>query len=73
MSTTVTEQPTLSWEPPRPAFEVDFVDTPATSYDVSRDGQRLLVLRPVESGTPSKLHLVSNWAATLARGRDARR
>jgi hypothetical protein len=37
-------QPELRWDSPRLAFETDFIDTPGRSYDVSPDGQRLLVI-----------------------------
>ena len=40
---TVTTQPELSWDTPRVVFETDFVDSQGKSYDVSPDGQRLLL------------------------------
>ncbi len=33
------------WDPPRLVFGTEFIDTPGISYDVSRDGQRLLVVK----------------------------
>ena len=47
-ATRVTTTPELRWDPdpPRVVFETDFVDTPGVSYDVSPDGQRLLVVKP---------------------------
>ena len=43
-------------------FETDFVDTPGVSYDVSPDGQRLLIVKP--AGPPvvqSQISLIVNW------------
>ncbi len=61
-------EPELSIGAPQLAFDVPgFVDTFGRSYDVSRDGQRLLVLRRVNEPTRTKLHLVQNWFAELER------
>jgi hypothetical protein len=46
-------------------FDVDFIDTDGYSYDVTRDGQRLLVVkrdRPMET---SRIELITNWARLL--------
>ena len=61
-------EPELSIGPPRLVWEASgFVDTIGRSYDVSRDGQRLLFLRPVNEPTRTKLYLVHNWFAELER------
>jgi serine/threonine-protein kinase len=61
-------EPELSIGAPQLVFEVPgFVDTVGRSYDISRDGQRLLVLRSVNEPTRTKLHLVHNWFAELER------
>jgi len=60
-----TLEPDFSWEPPRLAFETDFVDTPGRSYDVSPDGQRLLVVKRVREPARTKLHVVHNWFEEL--------
>lgn len=45
MAATRTE-PVFSYDPPLVAFEVDgFVDTPGLSFDITADGQRLLVVK----------------------------
>ena len=47
-------------------FETDFVDTPGVSYDVSPDGQRLLIVKP--AGRPvvnSQISLIVNWPAIV--------
>jgi DNA-binding winged helix-turn-helix (wHTH) protein/Tol biopolymer transport system component len=51
----------LKWSRPRVAFHTDIAAGPR-SYDISPDGKRLLVLRPIhKDGEPSKLHLRANW------------
>jgi hypothetical protein len=67
-ATRVTTTPELRWDPdpPRLAFETDFVDTPGVSYDVSPDGQRLLVVKP--AGPPvvqNQISLIVNWPGML--------
>ena len=66
-STRVTLQPELSWDPPRLAFETDFIDTPGRSYDVSPDGQRLLVVKRTREPIRTKIHIVHNWFDELER------
>jgi hypothetical protein len=63
--TRVTTDPEPRWEPPRQVFDVDFIDTDGYSYDVTRDGQRLLVVkrdRPLET---SRIELITNWEKLL--------
>jgi len=47
------------------------VPTPATSpnYDVSRDGQRFLMLKPSEqeASAPTQINVVLNWFEELKR------
>jgi serine/threonine-protein kinase len=57
----ISSQPELRWDPPRPAFQADFIDTPGRSYDVSPDGQRLIVVKRAAAEIPTKVHLVTNW------------
>ncbi|HJO11320.1 MAG TPA: hypothetical protein QGI39_04685 [Gammaproteobacteria bacterium] len=57
----VSLEPELSIAPPQPVWDVPgFVDTGGRSYDVSRDGQRLLVLRSVNPPVRTSLKLVQN-------------
>ena len=52
------------WEQPTLAFEVEgFIDTPGQSYDVSPDGQRLIVVKRERALPRDKIRVVSNWAA----------
>ena len=56
---------------PRMIFEGPYVPTIANSpyYDVSPDGQRFLMLKPVESQTsaPAQINVVLNWFEELKR------
>jgi len=63
MVTRVTTEPALKWEPPRLAFETDFIDTPGRSYAVSPDGQRLLVVKHAEPDRTTAIQVLSNWTA----------
>ena len=65
MSTKVSTEPELRWDPPRQVFETDFIDTPGMSYDVSPDGQRLLVVKRVQPVLQSKINLIVNWHQAL--------
>jgi eukaryotic-like serine/threonine-protein kinase len=47
--------------PPRPLFQVE----PATSYDVTADGQRFVTLRPDYALYPRNLVLVNQWPAEI--------
>jgi hypothetical protein len=47
-------------------FETDFVDTPGVSYDVTNDGQRLLVVRPAGPAVvQGQISLIVNWPGML--------
>jgi serine/threonine-protein kinase len=54
---------------PRMLFELQYVPTPATlpNYDVSPDGQRFLMLKPVEQAqaAPTQINVVLNWFEEL--------
>jgi hypothetical protein len=64
-STHVTTGPKLAFDPPRLAFETDFIDTVGISYAVSPDGERLLVVKRAEPAVFSRLQVVTNWARAL--------
>jgi serine/threonine-protein kinase len=53
--------PELDWKAPEVAWEADFIDTPGRSYDVSSDGNRLYVVKPVRPDITDRIHVVSNW------------
>jgi len=67
----VTSQTSFDASKPRMLFEGRFLPTPATSpnYDVSRDGQRFLMIKaggPGEQG-PTQMNVVLNWFEELKR------
>lgn len=66
-STKISTTPELRWDLPRLAFETDFIDQSGTSYDISADGQRLLVVKRAELPLQTKLHVVTNWFEELTR------
>lgn len=54
---------------PRPPYDVDPFNNDATNYDVTKDGQRfVMVRRTIESGrSRQQLDIVVNWTETLKR------
>jgi len=66
-STHVSTNPEPRWDPPRLAFQTDFIDTPGWSYDVSRDGQRLLVVKRTQPVPTTRINLLVNWFEELKR------
>jgi len=50
-------------------FDTEFIDTPGTSYDVSGDGQRLLVVKRAHAVVQSRIEVVANWFELLERRR----
>jgi serine/threonine protein kinase len=65
----VTTQPSFSVGKPKLLFEASYMQTPAGSayYDVSPDGQRFLMIKPVEQPqtAPTKINIVLNWFEEL--------
>jgi eukaryotic-like serine/threonine-protein kinase len=58
--------PKFQWERPEKVFEVaGFIDTWGKSFDVSPDGERLLVVKRERVLPRDKIHVVQNWAAFL--------
>ena len=66
-STRVSTEPELRWDPPRLAFETEFIDTPGMSYDVSPDGQRLLVVKRAGQIEQSRIDIIVNWFEAFQR------
>ena len=52
---------------PRPLFDAAMPRTPFSRYpyDISADGQRILVLNAARGGTPANLMLILNWTGLL--------
>ena len=69
MAVDVTLQPNFSAGKPKVLFEAPYEPTPATlgNYDVSPDGQRFLMLKPVEQeqAAPTQIVVVQNWFEEL--------
>jgi Tol biopolymer transport system component len=71
MAVDVTTHPSLSVGKPRMLFEGRYAQPPfpATNYDVSPDGQRFLMLKPIEAAqaAPTQINVVLNWFEELKR------
>jgi serine/threonine-protein kinase len=65
----ITSRPTFSVGKPTVLFEGQYVPTPATApnYDVSPDGQRFLMLKPIDQAqaAPTQINIVLNWFEEL--------
>jgi Tol biopolymer transport system component len=65
----IATQPNFAAGKPRMLFEGHYQPTPATSpnYDVSSDGQRFLMLKPIEQeqAAPTQINVVLNWFEEL--------
>jgi serine/threonine-protein kinase len=68
MSVSVTPRETLAFGAPRQLFAGRYgINRPARGYDVSRDGQRFLLLKPRERrpSAVTEMSIVQNWTAEL--------
>jgi Tol biopolymer transport system component len=69
MAVDIATQPSFSAGKPRVLFEGRYEPTPATfpNYDVSRDGQRFLMLKPSEQEAAGQreINVVLNWSEEL--------
>jgi hypothetical protein len=64
----ISYDPEFSPGTPRMLFEGDYLDTMMTSHDVSRDGQRFLMLVPENpERTAGEIRVVLNWLQELER------
>ena len=54
-----TDGPTFDSEPPRRLFDPALVEEPGTAFEVTRDGQRFLMLVPVKPREP--IRVLVNW------------
>jgi hypothetical protein len=64
-STHVSTNPEPKFDPPHQVFDTEFIDTPGVSYDVSPDGQRLLVVKRTHPIPTSQIHIIANWPSAL--------
>ena len=71
MAVDIVTQPTFSIGKPRVLFEGPYLPTRLTfpNYDVAPDGQRFLMLKPVEQAetAPTQINIVLNWFEELKR------
>ncbi len=71
MVVAVTTEPTFRPQTPRILFEKASTTTPwnndVAQYDVSPDGQRFLMLEPVEPVDATEITLIQNWFQELKR------
>ena len=71
MAVDISNQPSFVAGKPRMLFEGPYLPTPLTNpnYDVSPDGQRFLMLKPVEQTqeAPTQINVVLNWFEELKR------
>jgi serine/threonine protein kinase/Tol biopolymer transport system component len=71
MAVDIATQPSLAAGKPRMLFQGPYELSPATSpnYDVSRDGQRFLMLKAgdADEGAPAQINVVLNWFEELKR------
>jgi Tol biopolymer transport system component len=69
MAVDIATQPGFTAGKPRMLFEGQYQPTPTTrpNYDVSRDGQRFLMLKPIEQAqaAPTQINVVLNWFEEL--------
>jgi hypothetical protein len=69
MAVDITTQSSFSAGNPRVLFQGEYVlaSAPVTNYDVSPDGQRFLMVKPVESAetAPTQINVVLNWFEEL--------
>ncbi len=66
MVASFTTSPTLSFEVPRVLFEGNYLNIDGVGHDVSPDGQRFLLLKPVEEASSrTQLNVVTNWFEEL--------
>jgi hypothetical protein len=70
MAADISPQPSFAAGKPRQLFAGDYVLSYAGGpfYDVSPDGQRFLMLKPVDpGGAPTQINVVLNWTEELKR------
>jgi hypothetical protein len=71
MAVEITTQPGFAAGRPKALFEGPYLPTAGSFpyYDVSPDGQRFLMLKPVESqaSAPTQINVVLNWFEELKR------
>jgi hypothetical protein len=67
MSVEVRAQTNFDAGAPKALFATALKNAPVPPYDVSSDGQRILLNRPISEETSPPITLVQNWTASLKR------
>jgi serine/threonine-protein kinase len=68
MEVPTTMEPTFSTLTPTLLFSGSYVNVPGYSYDISPDGQRFLLFKPVSNArTATRLKVVKNWFEEVNR------
>jgi serine/threonine-protein kinase len=69
MAVDIVGKSVLATGTPRELFTGDYASasTPSPNYDVSRDGQRFLMVQPSAHATPTQIVVVVNWFDELKR------
>jgi serine/threonine-protein kinase len=65
MAVDVTTEPTLSVGRPRELFRGEFASIQGKNYDVTRNGQRFLMVQTIDPVAPKDLTVVLNWMDDL--------
>ena len=65
MAASVSTTPQLSIRKPALLFTGQFANIQGKNYDVTRDGQRFLMIRPDELAAPDQMTVVLNWMDEL--------
>ena len=73
MAVDISTQPSFAAGKPRKLFEGHYLPNPISlarpNYDVSADGQRFLMVKPIEQeqAAPTQINVVLNWTEELKR------
>jgi len=68
MSVPIALEPEFQRDPPRRLFEGGYLNVPGPSFDISPDGSRFLLIRPIETQTSvTEIQIVFNWFEELKR------
>ena len=51
----------FDWKPPRMILQTQFNDSPGPSFDLSPDGQRILVVKRKEERSRSTIRVIHAW------------
>jgi Tol biopolymer transport system component len=67
MAVDVRTSPTFQAGPPRELFRGSFASTDLANYDVTRDGQRFVMIQPSDEAEQRTIQIVDHWLEELTR------